>query len=31
VNEFRTWRLDNLAKFLKGLGVFSFEVQFKKS
>jgi hypothetical protein len=31
VNEFRTWRLDNLAKFLKGLGVLSYEVQFKKS
>jgi len=30
VNEFRTWRLDNLAKFLKNLGVISYEVQFKK-
>ena len=30
VNEFRTWRLDNLAKFLKSLGVLTFEVQFKK-
>ena len=30
VNEFRTCRLDNLAKFLKSLGVLSFEVQFKK-
>jgi hypothetical protein len=31
VNEFRTWRLDNLAKFLKGLGVVSYETQFKKA
>ena len=30
VNEFRTWRLDNLAKLLKGLGVVSYETQFKK-
>lgn len=30
VNEFRTWRLDNLAKFLKGLGVVSYETQFRK-
>lgn len=29
VNEFRTWRLDNLAKFLKGLGVETFEVQLR--
>ncbi|PCH93977.1 MAG: hypothetical protein COB83_12780 [Gammaproteobacteria bacterium] len=31
VNEFRTWRLDNLAKFLKNLGVLSYEVQFKEN
>ena len=30
INEFRTWRLDNLAKFLKNLGVVSYETQFKK-
>lgn len=30
-NEFRTWRLDNLARFLKNLGVLTYEVQFKKT
>ena len=30
INEYRTWRSDNLAKFLKGLGVVSYETQFKK-
>lgn len=28
VNEYRTWRADNLAKFFKGLGVASFETQY---
>jgi hypothetical protein len=30
VNEFRTWRLDNLAKMLKDLGVETYETQFHK-
>jgi len=30
VDEYRTWRLDSLAGFLKGLGVRVWEVQFKK-
>lgn len=28
VNEYRTWRADNLAKFFKGLGVASYETQY---
>ncbi|NRA70925.1 MAG: hypothetical protein HRU24_07870 [Gammaproteobacteria bacterium] len=31
VNELRTWRLDNLAAYLKKLGVTNFEVQFNQS
>ena len=30
VDELRTWRLDNLALFLKKLGVFNWEVQFNQ-
>ena len=29
-DELRTWRLDNLASFLKKQGIFSWEVQFNK-
>ena len=31
VDELRTWRLDNLALFLKKLGVFNWEVQFEQT
>ena len=31
VNELRTWRLDNLAAYLKKFGVTNFEVQFNQS
>ena len=30
VDELRVWRLDNLAAFLKKLGIFNWEVQFNK-